>query len=257
MGFLYTYMKIFRSESLVDYKTYTFNYATYCEKENLEELAKIYDLGFLPYSNDIRLKSDFYYLARSLRVELARFSDSSENRRVQRKVESLNPDLKHFSVGEFDVNDKDFKAFCLEYAQARFSEGITAERLDYILNHSSLSHVFQFELEGKLAGYVISVEQGGSLHYWFSFYAMEFSTYSVGKWMMHSVIAWAKNAGYEKVYLGTCYGNKSLYKVRDFKGLSFFDGNQWSQDMKVLKEKCKSDDQFSLDDFKRFGAQSF
>ena len=34
-------MKIFRSESLVDYKTYTFNYATYCEKENLEELAKI------------------------------------------------------------------------------------------------------------------------------------------------------------------------------------------------------------------------
>ena len=53
------------------------------------------------------------------------------------------------------------------------------------------------------------------------------------------------------VYLGTCYGEKSLYKVRDFKGLSYFDGNQWDNDVKTLKSKCKSDQEFITDEFKQ------
>jgi len=44
-------MKIFRSESLADYKTYTFNYAVYCRQENSNETTEIYRQGFLPYSN--------------------------------------------------------------------------------------------------------------------------------------------------------------------------------------------------------------
>ena len=77
-------MKIFRSESFVDYKTYTFNYATYCIKEDQSELPEIYAQGFLPYSNNINLQEETYYLARSLRVDLSAFKESSENRRVVR-----------------------------------------------------------------------------------------------------------------------------------------------------------------------------
>jgi hypothetical protein len=44
---------------------------------------------------------------------------------------------------------------------------------------------------------------------------------------------------------------KSLYKVRDFKGLAFFDGNKWNNDMQFLKSKCKSDHEFISDDFKQ------
>jgi len=42
-----------------------------------------------------------------------------------------------------------------------------------------------------------------------------------------------------------------MYKMRDFKGLEFFDGNDWNPDMKLLKQKCKTDNQFTADDFKR------
>jgi arginine-tRNA-protein transferase len=69
--------------------------------------------------------------------------------------------------------------------------------------------------------------------------------------MMFSVIKWAADNNLEHVYLGTCYGEKSLYKVRDFKGLRFFDGNKWNDDMKLLKRKCKSDKSFVGDVFKQ------
>ena len=43
------------------------------------------------------------------------------------------------------------------------------------------------------------------------------------------------------VYLGTCYGEKALYKVRDFKGIEFFDGSKWNNQINILKEMCKKD----------------
>jgi hypothetical protein len=67
---------------------------------------------------------------------------------------------------------------------------------------------------------------------------------------MFSVIDWAKQQNLQEVYLGTCYGEKAMYKMRDFKGLSFFDGNEWNADMKLLKSKCKTDNEFVSDDFK-------
>ena len=68
---------------------------------------------------------------------------------------------------------------------------------------------------------------------------------------MFSVINWSADHNLKHVYLGTCYGTKSLYKVRDFKGLAFFDGNKWNSDMKLLKVKCKSDNEFINDEFKQ------
>ena len=69
--------------------------------------------------------------------------------------------------------------------------------------------------------------------------------------MMFSVIKWAHDQQLDHVYLGTCYGEKSLYKVRDFKGLSYYDGNQWNSDVKSLKLKCKTDSEFTKDEFKQ------
>ncbi len=73
-------------------------------------------------------------------------------------------------------------------------------------------------------------------------------SHSLGKWMMWKVMTWAKEQSLLYVYLGTCYGNKSLYKVRDHKGLSFFDGHTWNQDMSLLKHWCKTDEDRSLVD---------
>ncbi|MGA9271195.1 MAG: GNAT family N-acetyltransferase [Lutimonas sp.] len=244
-------MKIFRSESLVDYSTYTFNYALYCLKESKSELPDIYDMGFLPYSNNPDLQEEIYYLARSLRVNLSEFKESSENRRVSKKIVEMNPDFEVLPIGNFDVNEARFVSFCMEFAEQRFSESISEERLKYILNNPSISHIFRFTLNADEAGYVVAIVENGALHYWFAFFSLDYQTYSLGKWMMFSVIKWAAENGLNHVYLGTCYGEKSLYKVRDFKGLSFFDGNQWNKDMKLLKQKCKSDKTFSGDVFKQ------
>ncbi len=244
-------MKIFRSESFVDYSTYTFNYAIYCIKEKQEEIPEIYEKGFLPYSNDTELQQETYYLARSLRVELVNFSDSSENRRVLKKIADQKPDFKVIPVADFDLNSQKFQDFCFHFAAQRFSEPLSKERLQYILKNKSVTHVFEFSIKQKTVGYVITIIENGTLHYWFAFFELDFQEYSLGKWMMFTVINWAKENDLNHVYLGTCYGEKSLYKVRDFKGLTFYDGNQWNSDMKLLKVKCKTDKEFTKDYFKQ------
>ena len=244
-------MILFRSESFVDYKTYTFNYANYCIKEHQQELPEIYAKGFLPYSNNIALAEETYYLARSLRVDLKDFKESSENRRVARKIEALSPSYKVIPIEDFNVDNSDFKSYCVDFAAKRFSEPISNERLNYILHAKSISHIFQFEIDNKTVGYVICIIEQGCLHYWFAFFDLDQPAFSLGKWMMFSVIKWAYDQKLEHVYLGTCYGEKSLYKVRDFKGLSYFDGNQWVSDIKSLKIKCKTDSEFTEDEFKQ------
>ena len=244
-------MKIFRSESFVDYSTYTFNYAIYCIKENQSEIPEIYKKGFLPYSNNTELQFETYYLARSLRVDLERFQDSSENRRVEKKIIAINPSFKVIPISEFNIDQAEFLDFCLDYGKNRFSEGLELERLKYILATESISHIFEFEIGDKIAGYILSIIENDTLHYWFSFFDLNFQKYSLGKHMMFNAIKWAFENDLKHVYLGTCYGEKSLYKVRDFKGLSFFDGNQWNSDMKLLKQKCKLDNSFTTDCFKQ------
>ena len=244
-------MQIFKSESFVDYGTYTFNYANYCIKEDQNEIPDIYSKGFLPYSNNVELQYETYYLARSLRVELVNFKETSENRRVKKNIAELNPTFNIISKANFDLNNNDFKKFCLAYAEKRFSEPIDAKRLDYIFNTKSISHIFEFEIANKKVGYVITILEGNTLHYWFAFFDLDYQNFSLGKFMMFSVIDWASNNNLEYVYLGTCYGEKSLYKVRDFKGLAFYDGNQWNRDMKILKLKCKTDAVFTTDYFKQ------
>lgn len=244
-------MKIFKSESLVDYSTYTFNYAIYCIKESDKEIPMIYNKGFLPYSNDINLQKETYYLARSLRVDLQDFRISSENRRVDKKIQPINPSFKAIPILEFDVEDKSFVNFCMDFASQRFSESISAERLSYILSSKSISHIFEFQIGDEKIGYVIAIIEDDTLHYWFSFFSLNYQEFGLGKWMMFSVIQWAVENELSFVYLGTCYGEKSLYKVRDFKGISFFDGNQWSKDVKMLKLKCKADNHFVKDEFKQ------
>jgi len=244
-------MKIFRSESLVDYKTYTFNYAVYCRQDSPEETDEIYQNGFLPYSNNLSLTEPHYYLARSLRVNLKNFAPTSENRRLVKKIAEIDPKIEVFAKADFN-NDEYFQKFCLDYAAIRFDGAMPPERFEYIYNWSLLSHIFVFkDKDNRILGYVFAVMTGKILHYWFSFYDLQYSRLGLGKWMMFRVIQWAKENDLQEVYLGTCYGEKAMYKMRDFKGLSYFDGNTWQTDMKQLKQKCKTDSNFVADDFKK------
>lgn len=243
-------MKIFFSENQPDYSTYTFNYAIYCIKEAQEELPAIYHRGFLPYTGNLSIERDVFYLARSLRVELDRFSDSSENRRVNRKASPLNIQVKVTNKSEIDLTSPTFLDFCMQYASERFSgNAMTPERLRYVLSRETGSHLLTFYSEEQIYGYVLAAIEEDILHYWFAFFDQQYlQSHSLGKWMMWRTICWAKEQGLSYVYLGTCYGKHSLYKVRDHKGLSFFDGAKWNQDRNYLKHLCKTDDEIIAQD---------
>jgi len=247
-------MKIFFSENRVDYSTYTFDYAIYCLKESQNELPAIYEKGFLPYTGDVSIEGDIFYLARSLRVDLNRFDDTSENRRVNRLAEPLHIQLEVIKKEDFDLNSVEFTDFCQEYISQRIGDdNMSLERWQYILSREIGTHIFRFSSEGKFLGFILGVLEGKILHYWFAFFDTEYMrTHSLGKWMMWRAIRWAKDNDLTYVYLGTAYKVSALYKIRDHKGLSYFDGSGWNEDVEKLKELCKTDldgkeaDQFKL-----------
>ncbi len=252
-------MKIFFSENQVDYNTYTFNYAIYCYKESQGELPEIYEKGFLPYSNNLTIESDIFYLARSLRVNLSKFEDTSENRRVNRICEPLNIQLKVIPKKDFDLNNSDFKALCNEYINERIGDDhMSHERWDYVLSRELGSHIIEFTSEDKSLGYILAAIEGNVLQYWFAFFDTQYMrTHSLGKWLMWRTIRWAKDNDLDFVYLGTAYKPKAMYKIRDHKGLEFFDGAGWNDDMKRLKELCETDENpKELDHFKSLDNQN-
>lgn len=252
-------MKIFLSESQPDYSTYTFNYAIYCWMEDRTELPEVLAKGFLPYTGNPQLNKEIFYLARSLRVDLDRFVDTSENRRVGRKVEPLNVQLELIKKEDFDLEKPEFVDFCTSYAGERFHDGsMNQERLQYVFNRDCGSHLFEFKSEDKILGYVFAAMEDNSLQYWYAFFDTNYmKSHSLGKWMMWRVIRWAKENGLDYVYLGTSYGRHALYKIRDHKGLAYFDGNTWQTDMKQLKALCKSDaDRREADAFKNMDNQT-
>ncbi|WP_435357488.1 GNAT family N-acetyltransferase [Emticicia sp. SJ17W-69] len=236
-------MKIFFSENRVDYSTYTFDYAIYCLKESQAELAEIYEKGFLPYTGNLDIEGDIFYLARSLRVDLERFEDTSENRRVNRLVEPLNIQLEVIKKEDFDLNSPEFVNFCQEYISQRIGDdNMSMERWQYILSRTTGTHIFRFTSGEKFLGFVFVALNDEILHYWFAFFDTEYMrTHSLGKWMMWRLIRWAKDNHLKNVYLGTAYKSSALYKIRDHKGLSFFDGSGWNKDIERLKELCKTD----------------
>ena len=248
-------MKIFYSEFNRDYTSYTFSYAVYALMDDPEELPAIYDLGFLPFSNDIEDDREIFYLARSLRVNTELFTDSSENRRVDRKLAPLDIRVELLDAAIFDFNDPAFRSFCLTYAAERFGQAMPESRFDYITRRRILSHILRFTAaDGKIAGYVFCLIKKNMFHYWFSFFDLEWmKSFPLGKWMMWKSIKWAGENKLTHIYLGTCYGEKALYKVRDFNALSFYDGQVWNEDRDLLKKWAKEDHQILPADRHKLG----
>lgn len=236
-------MKLLFSEFTNIYSTYTFAYGVYCYKESMEELPQIYERGFLPYSADYSIQEDCFYLARSLRIDLQRFADTSENRRIDRKNSALNIEMERVSKHDFDMQDPQFRSFCEEYSLERFKSGsMDQSRLTYVLERELLTDIFVFRSGERILGYVFAALVDKILHYWFSFYDTGLlKENSLGKWMMWRTIRWAKENQLRYVYLGTVYTPRGLYKVRDHQGAEFFDGSSWNANIAQLTDMCHAD----------------
>ncbi len=198
---------------------------------------------------------------RSLRIKLADFETTSENRRILRKSEGVSMaarklpiDNYHWSIGKLA---KDFYA-------AKFGDGtFSANKVKELLTDSEKSSFnlllefspYKGELEGvspslqrsevnnptqppligeEPVGYTICHQTKTILHYSYPFYDLEKSNRSMGLGMMTKAIVWAKEQGLDYIYLGSFQRASDIYKLQ-FAGMEWFDGERWSDDLEGLK----------------------
>ena len=224
-------MKLLFSEQNSDYENYQFPYAIWALPEADETPADIFNAGFLPSSRYL----DRFYLCRQVRVNLAKFKPSSENRRILRKGAGLKVEL--VPREQFDYTPER-RQFFKTYADIKFGNDVMSfERLDGLFSAPIISHllVFTDTAAGKEVGVATLYLQGRSLaFYYYAFYDLNYFSRNLGMFMMTAAAEQFAGRGVKHLYLGTCYSENALYKVQ-FAGAEFFNGFRWSDDMNELK----------------------
>ena len=227
-------MKLSQSEFGHEYDTYRFGYCLWASLEAGDSVAALYANGFLPYSADPKLRGTFY-MARSARLDLKKFSLSSENRRIAKRFDGT------LTFREEAGRDPRVRDLFLEYFRQRHGKHVmSAERFDAILASPLPIRMSAYEKNGEPIAAVLEVVEGGFGHYWFSAYDPALVEQSLGMWLMLDSARRAKESGLEHYYLGTVYGPKALYKT-NFKPLQFWDGSSWNTDLAALKRLARAE----------------
>lgn len=231
-------MRLFRTEFAHDYSSYLFGYTLHAELETNEPASSAYEQGFLPASADPGVH-DRFYMARSIRVPLAEFTPTSENRRILKKFD-----------GQFEadvlnraplIENTSFRDCFLSYFADRHGQSVmSAKRLEGILNTALPLRGIRYRSGTLPVAYVLEIESEGSVHYWFSCYDMSYAGSSLGMWLMLDAVRRATKEGREHLYLGTAYGEKGRYKM-NITPLEFWGGNGWNTDAKLLKHLIQGD----------------
>jgi arginyl-tRNA--protein-N-Asp/Glu arginylyltransferase len=230
-------MKLLFSEQRSDYDHYQFPYAIWAVPEAGETPADIFNAGFLPSSRNL----DRFYLCRQVRVPLAKFKPSSENRRILRKGAGL--EVKLVVRDRYDYTPER-RQFFKTYADIKFGKDVmTFERLDALFEAPIISHllVFNDASTGAEAGVATLYLEGKELaYYYYAFYDLNYYARNLGMFMMTSAATLFAERGFRHLYLGTCYSQNALYKTQ-FAGAEFFNGFRWSDNLDELKFVIKRD----------------
>jgi len=224
-------MKLLFSEQNSDYDNYQFPYAVWALPEAGETPADIFNAGFLPSSRYL----DRFYLCRQVRVNLAKFKPSSENRRILRKGAGI--EVKLVARDKFDYTPER-RTFFKTYADIKFGKDVMSyERLDALFDAPIISHLLMFtdvETRKEIGVATLYLEGKSLAFYYYAFYDLNYYARNLGMFMMTSAVGLFAERGAKKLYLGTCYSDAALYKTQ-FVGAEFFNGFRWSENLKELK----------------------
>jgi arginyl-tRNA--protein-N-Asp/Glu arginylyltransferase len=224
----------FKEYSKTDYSNYKYPYLVYGELEDNENFSQAYNRGFLMS----RIKNNYLYLARSLRVNLKGFEFNSENRRINRKTEYLEAEL--IKLGDFEYSYQIGK-FGQDFYKERFGEKkVSAQKIKWLFTESDFTHVIKYtdktSNSNEAIGYCIVLVDNDMMHYAYPFYKTEYYEKNIGLGMILKAIDISIENKLSKFYLGTIYTESSKYKLQ-FENLEWFDGESWSNDLDKLKEK--------------------
>lgn len=232
-------MKIFFSEYKSDYSNYIFPYAIWAFPEDGDTPSKIFDSGFLPSTYNL----DRYYMCRHVRIKLADFEASSENRRILRKGAGITQEL--VSREEFAITNERLE-FCKKYADTKFGiDKMSTNKLKSLFSSPVCSHVLVFfdeALSNEIGYIVLFLDESKTAFYYYAFYNLDYPNKSLGMYMMTSTVAFVRQKEFRHIYLGSCYSKNALYKTQ-FAGFEFWNGFRWSENLSELKYLISRDSQ--------------
>jgi hypothetical protein len=224
-------VKLLFSEQRSDYGNYQFPYAVWAVPEGGETPADIFNAGFLPSSRNL----DRFYLCRQVRVNLAKFEPSSENRRICRKNANIEATLVPREKYDYTPERRQFFK---TYADIKFGKDVMSfERLDGLFASPIISHLLVFNETGtgsEVGAATLYLEGNELAYYYYAFYDLNYYARNLGMFMMTSAVALFAGRDIRNLYLGTCYSRTALYKTQ-FAGAEFFNGFRWSDDLDELK----------------------
>lgn len=238
-------VRFFKKEYGQNYANYQFGYTCWAEMEALAEREALFSQGYLPYSADLQETRALFYLARSLRVDLAALAMDKKRRYLQRQLDQQGAVLSVEPAGQVLAREGGALREAVAHWQGqRFAEAfMPPERLAYLLERPLVTHIGKALMGEETLGYLLLNVWETGAHYWFAFFEAERrAEWSPGKWLLGAFLHWAQTQGLSHAYLGTSYGAKSAYKRQGYLGWEFFDGNGWSRDEGALEALQQQDE---------------
>lgn len=201
---------------------------------------------------------------RSVRIDLAQFEPSSENRRVLRKTENILLQklaipyaAYHWSIGKMGKDFYETKFGERTFSAQKIKELMTDPKKSnfnmlMVYETSPLAPLLKeraahdpsplgrgTEGEGlSPIGYAICLETNELLHYCYPFYNIKYTISNIGMAMMLKAILWAQENNKKHIYLGSFQRPTDTYKLQ-FAGLQWFDGEKWQTNLEKLKNILK------------------
>ncbi|QQR93218.1 hypothetical protein IPJ91_02030 [bacterium] len=211
---------------MFDYKFYKEIVVTY-----QHDATDMYDKGF-KYT---RKAHGLMQSTKLLRIDLSKFTFTSENRRILAKFPDTEMNLIKLPYQSYDYSlGKWMKDFYLtKFGENLFSVQVIKKLFQGQLNMNSL---ILFTNANKIAGMCLCFENTEILHYAYPFYEQGLVNTSFGMFMMTSSIKLAHQTKRKYFYLGSYSSKKDNYKLQ-FKGLEWWNPNHdaWESDINALK----------------------
>jgi arginyl-tRNA--protein-N-Asp/Glu arginylyltransferase len=205
-----------------------------------QNINSLYNEGYL----FTRVQKGLLKQTRSVRIDLAKFLLSSENRRILKKTAELQLSTANLPYQNYHWS---IAKMAKDFYSGKFGQGtFSANKVKEIMTDqkkSNFNKILIFSNSSAAIGYAICHETKEILHYSYPFYELSIEnqklTTNTGMGMMLRAILYAQENGQKYIYLGSAQRPTDTYKLQ-FKGMEWFDGKIWNTDLDSLKHAISS-----------------
>jgi arginyl-tRNA--protein-N-Asp/Glu arginylyltransferase len=208
-------------------------------KSDFKTIDELYANGYVA----TRVDKGVFNKTRSVRIRLADWQATSENRRVLRKMADCFIAMQTAPLPYSDYHWSIHK-LARDFYTTKFGEDtFSANKIKELMTDrakSNFNTVLIYkgsESKASPIGYTIALQTDTLLHYSYPFYNLDIQKKlpSIGLGMMTLAIEYAKAAGLTYIYLGSLQRPSDSYKLQ-FEGMEWFDGEKWQTNLSPLKE---------------------